>query len=75
MRFGLQDVERLDREIGDEDALQVFSGLRRGLARLRQECVQAKEALSSDSEATIAVFLPTLQTQVRLTRAEFARLQ
>lgn len=41
------------------------------LARLREECREAKEALSSDTEATIAVLLPGVQTQVRLTRAEF----
>lgn len=41
------------------------------LARLREECVEAKEALSSDTEATIPVLLPNLQTEVRLTRGEF----
>lgn len=45
--------------------------VRAALAKLRDECVAAKEALSSDSEATIAVLLPNLQTQVRITRAEF----
>ncbi|WP_336711024.1 Hsp70 family protein [Arthrobacter sp. USHLN218] len=41
------------------------------LARLRRECTEAKEALSSDSEATIPVLLPGAQTQVRLVRQEF----
>ena len=41
------------------------------LARLRQECVDAKEALSADVETSIPVVLPGLQTEVRLTRAEF----
>ena len=41
-----------------------------GLARLRRECVDAKEALSSDVEATVAVALPGLTTSLRLTRAE-----
>ncbi|MCU1516915.1 MAG: molecular chaperone DnaK [Pseudarthrobacter sp.] len=41
------------------------------LGRLRRECVEAKEALSSDSEANISVFLPGVQQQVRLVRAEF----
>ena len=41
------------------------------LARLRQECVEAKEVLSTDTEVTIPVALPNLQTEVRLTRAEF----
>ena len=42
-----------------------------GLARLRDECRRAKEALSVDSDATIPVSLPGIQTEVRLTRAEF----
>ena len=41
------------------------------LARLRRECVEAKEALSSDSEASIPVLLPGTQQQVRLVRSEF----
>ena len=41
------------------------------VARVREECVLAKEALSSDTEASIPVMLPNLQTEVRLTRAEF----
>ncbi|WP_255770534.1 Hsp70 family protein [Pseudarthrobacter sulfonivorans] len=41
------------------------------LARLKRECVEAKEALSADSEANIAVFLPGAQQQVRLVRSEF----
>ncbi|TCK26110.1 Hsp70 family protein [Pseudonocardia endophytica] len=39
--------------------------------RLRHECVLAKEALSADTEATIPVLLPAVQTEVRLTRGEF----
>ncbi|WP_433503806.1 Hsp70 family protein [Pseudonocardia halophobica] len=41
------------------------------LARLRQDCVLAKEALSIDTETTIPVFLPHRCFDVRLTRAEF----
>ncbi len=41
------------------------------LARLRQECVEAKEALSTDTDVSIPVVLPNLQTEVRLTRSEF----
>jgi molecular chaperone DnaK (HSP70) len=41
------------------------------MARLREECRLAKEALSEDTEATIPVMLPGLHTQVRLTRSEF----
>ncbi|MFF1881167.1 Hsp70 family protein [Pseudarthrobacter sp. NPDC058196] len=44
------------------------------LSRLRRECVEAKEALSADSEATIPVLLPGVQQQVRLVRAEFEAL-
>ena len=40
-------------------------------ARLRVECRRAKEALSTDADTTIPVALPGLQTDVRLTRAEF----
>jgi actin-like ATPase involved in cell morphogenesis len=44
------------------------------VARLRQECIDAKEALSSDTDVSIPVLLPALQTEVRLTRAEFERM-
>jgi len=42
--------------------------------RLRNECVNAKEALSADTETSIPVLLPDLQTEVRLTRGEFERM-
>jgi molecular chaperone DnaK len=41
------------------------------VARLRQSCVDAKEALTDADEATIPVMLPDRHTQVRLTRGEF----
>lgn len=41
------------------------------LSRLRRECREAKEALSMDSEASIAVSLPGTQQSVRLIRSEF----
>ncbi len=41
------------------------------IARLRDECRRAKEGLSSDTDTTIPIFLPGLQTEMRLTRAEF----
>ncbi len=44
------------------------------LTRLRRECIDAKEALSSDTETSIPVMLPGLQTDVRLTRAEFEQM-
>lgn len=40
------------------------------LARLQRDCVEAKEALSSDVEAAVPVALPGLSTVVRLTRAD-----
>jgi YVTN family beta-propeller protein len=44
------------------------------LARLRQDCILAKEALSVDTEATIPVFLPHRHFDVRLTRADFENM-
>jgi molecular chaperone DnaK len=41
------------------------------LVRLRAECIEAKEALSADTEVTIQVLLPGVpSSEVRLTRAE-----
>ena len=42
-----------------------------GLARLRRDCVEAKEALSTDVDTLVPVTLPGLSTTVRVTRAEF----
>jgi YVTN family beta-propeller protein len=44
---------------------------RRALARLREDCVRAKEALSTDAEAIVPVMLPGHQGDVRVTRTEF----
>lgn len=44
------------------------------LARLREECRQAKEALSSDTDVNIPVALPTVSTEVRVTRSGFEAL-
>ena len=44
------------------------------LMRLREECTKAKEALSSDTEATIEAWLPTGRKEVRITREEFEKL-
>jgi actin-like ATPase involved in cell morphogenesis len=43
---------------------------RADVGRLRDEAQRAKEALSTDTDCTIAVSLPGLQTEVRLTRDE-----
>jgi molecular chaperone DnaK len=52
-------------ELDDEDPTAIAA-----VARLRDECIQAKEALSADTDTTIPVLLPNLATEVRLTRAE-----
>jgi actin-like ATPase involved in cell morphogenesis len=44
------------------------------LARLRQDCVAAKEALSVSADTVIPVFLPDRHLEVRITRAEFEDL-
>jgi YVTN family beta-propeller protein len=44
------------------------------MARLRQDCVLAKEALSVDTETVIPVFLPGRHFDVRITRVEFEDL-
>ncbi|MCA1697344.1 MAG: Hsp70 family protein, partial [Actinobacteria bacterium] len=41
------------------------------LARVRQECVAAKEALSADTETTFPVCLPSRTFDVHLTRSQF----
>jgi actin-like ATPase involved in cell morphogenesis len=48
----------------DEDAIEA-------LARLRRDCVAAKEGLSFDTEVMIPVALPGLHTRIRLNRSEF----
>ena len=47
---------------------------RLALSRLRQEAIDAKEALSFDSDATIPVLIPPSRSSVRLTRAEFEHM-
>ena len=42
-----------------------------GLARLRRDCVRAKENLSADTETSVQVALPGLHKRVRLNRSEF----
>ncbi len=44
------------------------------MTRLRDECREAKHALSSDTDVTIPVLLPGINESVRLTRAEFEAL-
>lgn len=44
------------------------------VARLRGECVEAKEALSHDTDAAIPVMLPNVSTEVRITRGELENM-
>jgi molecular chaperone DnaK (HSP70) len=46
-------------------------GVLAALARLRDACVDAKEALSFDTRATVPVVLPGVTTTVAITRSEF----
>lgn len=52
-------------ELADDDPTAIAA-----VARLRGECVEAKEALSADTDVSIPVMVPNLSTEVRLTRAE-----
>jgi molecular chaperone DnaK (HSP70) len=58
----------VDGKLGELDGAD--PEVRSALARLREECTAAKEALSEDTDATIPVAVPGLSTQVRLTRSE-----
>jgi actin-like ATPase involved in cell morphogenesis len=51
----------------DENDPAVLSAI----AALRRECVEAKEALSSDTEVSIPVLTPAAQGSVRMHRSEF----
>jgi actin-like ATPase involved in cell morphogenesis len=57
-----EPLERLDPDDDDVTA---------ALSRLRRDCVDAKEALSYDTEVLIPVALPNLHTRIRLNRSEF----
>ena len=61
-------ADRLDGADLDDPATVV------GLARLRRDCVEAKEALSGDTEVTVPVALPGVNTTVRINRAELEAL-
>lgn len=49
-------------------------GMVAAVTQLREECVEAKEALSAETDVDIAVLLPGKQTEVRLTRPEFENM-
>ncbi len=44
------------------------------VARIRRDCTEAKEALSSDTEVSIPVLLPGARGSVRLHRSEFEQM-
>jgi cell division ATPase FtsA len=76
-RFGGIDVDQLvfnhvavalDGALAELDTAD--PDVRRAVQQLRADCTAAKEALSADSETTVAVTVPGLNTQVRMTRAE-----
>ncbi|MEU4422837.1 Hsp70 family protein, partial [Actinoplanes sp. NPDC024001] len=52
-------------ELDEDDSAAIAA-----VARLREECVHAKEALSADTDTSIPVLLPNVVTEVRLTRSE-----
>jgi molecular chaperone DnaK len=64
-----QTLEGVFDDLDPDDAATIAA-----VARLRQECTQAKEALSVDTEATIPVLLPATQTEVRATRSELENM-
>jgi molecular chaperone DnaK len=64
-----QTLEGVFEDLDPEDEASVAA-----VARLRQECTQAKEALSLDTEAIIPVLLPATQTEVRCTRSELENM-
>jgi molecular chaperone DnaK len=49
-------------------------GVLAAVARVRRECTEAKEALSSDTEVSVPVLLPGARGSVRLHRGEFEGL-
>lgn len=58
--------------VGDDLAEDPAVGA--ALARLRRDCVAAKEALSDEHDITLAVTVPVLHASVRVTRADFEDL-
>jgi molecular chaperone DnaK len=67
-------LQYVDRSIGGAVTdLKEVSGLQAqiALARLRRDCREAKEALSTDKSATLTAYLPSGPAKVTLTRAGF----
>jgi len=66
-------VNHVRRSLGNALALMDVDdpAVRAGLQQVRENAIAAKEALSADVDTSIAVILPGVTKQVRLTRAEF----
>jgi len=58
----------------DLDARADDPGMQTAIAQLRRACVEAKEALSSETSVTIPVWLPGIQHEVLLQRRELEEL-
>ena len=68
-----EHVKSLARDAFDDiDETQPDEAL--ALARVRRDCVDAKESLSFDAETVIPVLLPRAQARVRLVRSEFEQM-
>lgn len=65
-------TEAVGIDLDNEDTQD--TGMAAALNQLRQQCVEAKEALSSDTDVSIPVMVPNRHTQVRLTRSELERM-
>jgi molecular chaperone DnaK len=65
-------IEALSDRVQDLDSTD--PDMQAGLARLRRDCVEAKEALSSDTHTVVPVALGGWSTSVRLTRSELEDL-
>jgi actin-like ATPase involved in cell morphogenesis len=65
-------VEEIRRRFSDVDTAD--PDLHRGLVRFHDECMMAKEQLSVDTSAMVPVTLPTISTELRITREEFERM-
>ena len=65
----LQSIADLVQDLDPNDTAAMAA-----VARLREECRAAKEALSVDTDVIIPVLLPNIQTEVRLTRSEFEEM-
>jgi len=61
-------------EIEQDPQAQAFLGDPASLARLRRDCIEAKEALSADTDTVVPIALGGTGRSIRLTRTEFEDL-